>query len=352
MNSEGKGKYIPSMGRIAQELGVSITTVSRALKGEGRLSDGTKAKVLEAAGRLGYSRNLLVGGIRGSGTKTIGISLNVTEEYWSKLLDSLVAGLWRRGYAPLVLSPKQAEPGYAESDVLKAFLERRVEGVILRPLVHNATPEYFKELSARGLPIVFVDCELPGVEMPFSGTNDYKGGWLAAERLIALGHKRIALQPGAQLASTGRLRKQGFLDCAAKHPELSVAISKVESFTPDRNALMELLSSTPRPTALALASDDLAAGAYEAAAALGLRIPEDLSVIGFGNLRDARLLKPALSSFEQKPQEIGENAVSMMLSLIGREPLPKSKILSEPELLERESLAKPSIKDGEEPHAK
>ncbi len=334
-----KGKYIPSMAEIARETGVSLATVSRVMKGSSKISDATKEKVLEASRRLGYSSNLLVKGIHGEGTRTVGISLVNLDEFHSRLLDGMLEALWKRDYAPLLLKPSLRSD---EREIMRAFLERRVEGVIMRVYEHKAGQDYFSEMISRGLPLVQIDSKLQGFQSPFSGTDDYWGGWRAAELFSSLGHEVLGHVPGGSFSSTARLRLKGFSDYVAAHPGLSLALCGNESYLPDPKAIGEMLKSKPRPTAVFAANDILARGVYECAAALGLRIPKDLSVLGFGNASFSSLLQPSLSSFEQFPEKVGGNAVEALLEVIGGglagELAPET--LVKPELLERASVAK------------
>lgn len=338
------GKYVPSMATIARELGVSVATVSRALKGHTRHSERTRARVLETAARLGYSPNLLVGGLRGTGTRTIGVSMDVPHDFFLGILNGIIKGLWREAYVPLVLSPMKNTAGFREADILHALAERRVDGVIARYGETSLMTAYSDELRARGLPIVLVDNDIQGSDIPFAGTDDYRGGWLAAEYLAALGHRVIAHLPGEQLTSPGYGRQHGFLDYLATRPEIAVRLAPAD-FTPADEVVRAFLVANPDVTAIFAASDHSAWAACRAAQRLGRRVPQDLSILGFGNLTLGQASTPALSTVDQRPEQIGENAAAMVLAAIRGEAATsegKPVSLTQPQLIVRESTVSPS----------
>ena len=242
------------MEQIAKEVGVSISTVSRVVNcRESRISTVTKAKIQEVAARLGYSPNFLASSLsRGGGSGTIGICVGL-DEFYARVVDGMIAALGPLGYAAIVMPARNGGPG--EQDVFKAFVERRVEGVVMRPSSFDVDSSYFRELDERGMPIVMVDVELHGLKMPFSGSDDYVGGRMAAEKLLSLGHKLIGHIPGRQDESTGLLRKQGFLDAMAAAPGATPLVCHHNSFRPDVPAILEFLKSEPRPTAIFAAND-------------------------------------------------------------------------------------------------
>ncbi|MFZ2657848.1 MAG: LacI family DNA-binding transcriptional regulator [Victivallales bacterium] len=337
-----KGRYIPSMSEIARETGVAISTVSRVLKNDPRISEQTKDKVLESAGRLGYRPNLLIEGIRGEGTHTVGVSIELSDNFHARLINGIINSLWEKGYASILLFPRKG--GIGEQDVFKAFLERRVDGVIMRPVNYSATMDYFKNLAERGLPIVMADVDLKSLPIPFSGVDDYAGGRMAAEYLIRLGHKVIAHAPGNASITTGALRKSGFSETLSKHGGIKEILCRLESFIPDPQALKEMLLSKSRPTAVFAGNDNVACEVYKVAMKLGLRIPQDLSVLGFGDLELGRNSIPPLSTFNQDPDLTGRNAVELLFEQLNgkiKKYNNKKTILVKPELIIRGSTTSP-----------
>lgn len=337
-----KASYSPTMEQIAKELGVSISTVSRVVNGrESRISAATKAKVIEAAARLGYSPNFMASSLsRGQGSRTIGVCVSLYGDFYSDLVDSMIEAMGPFGYTGIVMPARTGGPG--EQDVFRAFVTRRVEGVIMRPSSYDVKADYFNELRSRGLPIVMIDVELHTLKMPFCGTDDYSGALSAAKHLLSLGHRVLGHVAGDQVVTTGLLRKKAFLDAVGAAGAKAV-LCKRESYKADDAAIEELLLSDPRPTAVFAANDDLAVHVYRAAAKLGLRIPEDLSVVGFANMGFAEILSPPLSTLDQQPRSIGRNAVETLLALIERKDAAsiEQRRLVNPTFIHRASTAAP-----------
>ncbi len=337
-----KASYSPTMDQIAKELGVSVSTVSRVINcRESRISAATKARVIEAAARLGYSPNFMASSLsRGQGSRTIGICVSLYGDFYSDLVDSMIEAMGPFGYTGMVMPARNGGPG--EQDVFRAFVTRRVEGVIMRPSSYDVKADYFKELESRGLPIVMVDVELHTLKMPFCGTDDYSGAMNAAKHLLSLGHRVLGHVAGDQVVTTGLLRKKAFLDAVSAAGAKAV-LCKRESYTADDSAIEEMLTANPRPTAVFAANDDLAVHVYKVAAKLGLRIPEDLSVVGFANMSFAEILSPPLSTLNQQPRLIGRNAVESLLALIEKKDGASNALrrLVTPAFVHRASTAKP-----------
>ena len=248
-----KGAYVPSMSAIARETGVAISTVSRVLQNDPRISKQTRENVLESAERLGYASNLLVKGLRGEGTRTVGVSMSLADEYHARLLNGISNEMWKKGYAPLYLHARN-HSGFEEHKVFKGFMERRIDGVIARPVDYDEVKEFYEELIARGLPLVLIDCDIPGVDIPFSGTDNYLGGSLAAQLLFSLGHKVIGHAQGFQYGFPGGFRRRGFEDFFKNCPNVKLL------FCNETEAeISKMLLAKPSPTAIFAWNDHAAA---------------------------------------------------------------------------------------------
>lgn len=340
--------YSPTMGAIAKTARVSVSTVSRILNGRaGRISPETAEKVQRLAVQMGYSPNFLASSLsRGHGSRTIGIGVALTGGFYPAIIDGIVAELCQEGYAGIV-QPPWPDHSPNEREVLDSFLERRVEGVIIRPHHYEARAEYFQELNERRLPLVLVDVELHGLKMPFCGTDDHAGARQGTEYLLELGHRVIGHVAGCQLTRTGALRKRAFLETVAAWPNARAQLCRSETFDPAGEDIRELLQRSPRPTAIFAASDIGAIAVYREAARLGLRLPEDLSVLGFADLEFAAAMLPALSTLDQQPQLIGRSAARLVLELIGAKTPPDPPVrLTIPRLVIRSSTIPPPIGDS------
>ena len=173
-----------------------------------------------------------------------------------------------------------------------------------------------------------------------------RGGRLAAEHLLNLGHRRLAHLMGPPLPSTSRKRRAGFVAAVEAAGLVPLVSSPASDFQAGGDAAESLLAANPRPTAIFAANDYLALGACRAAERAGLRVPEDLSVLGFSDLSFARSVGPPLSTFAHDPQRIGGNAVEMLLERLDApgdpdEPAEPRRRLVAPRLIVRHSAAPP-----------
>jgi LacI family transcriptional regulator len=306
----------PSLADIARDAGVAISTVSRVLHGHATVAPATALRIRAAAQRLRYRPNLLVQGMQTGRTRTIGVMVPVDDPYHSAMVCGIHDALVGADHAPMLLWSGSQRPlahPVSELEQLHRLIDRRVDGVIIRPVVDDADDAYLREALDRELPVVAVDRELTRSRVDFVGCQDADGGRQAAEHLLARGHRRFGHLAGALFTSTGRQRHDGFVAAIAA-AGASCRTIEDPTFSDGEAQAFQLLSDAPRITALFCANDLLAAGAYRAAARLGVRIPEACSVIGFGDLPFAPLLAPALSSVHQDAYQIGHAAAMRMIA--------------------------------------
>lgn len=341
-----------SLKEIARASGVSIASVSRILRGKDQCAADTRERVHEAARLLRYRPNLLVQGIQTGQTRTIGCILCFREEFGGRIAAGVHDELVAADYVPIFLWPsvreKPTEPTN-ELEQIHRLLDRRVDGVILRPNHDGVNDNYLREIWERGIPLVTVDRELEHTHADFVGTDDEAGGRLAAAQLLGLGHRVLGHVAGPDQITTSRLRRLGF-ETAGAVAGARVLVEVDPSFggvaTPA--AARRLLARVPAATAVFCANDYQAAVLYEAAAEAGLRIPQDLSVIGFADLAVCQHLRPSLSTVRQDPEEIGRQAARCLLArLRGGAPAPGSvRQRLAPTLMRRESVAPPAVAAG------
>jgi LacI family transcriptional regulator len=335
-----------TLADIGREAGVSFSVVSRVLGDRpDRIPEETRNRVRAAAKRLGYRRNLLIRGVQTGRSMNIGVVVPPTGSFYSRIVHGIHDELRREGYCILLAwNPIEEADGdnSMEQDLIHSLVDRRVDGVVLRPTVSNVSDLYFSEVQERHIPLVTVDRPLPGVHCDFAGADDENGARIATRHLLEIGHRKIVHLYAESPFENADLRRKGFEEeCAAvssveakvvKFPRSS-GLSKIEKST------LKLLSSSQRPTALFLASDNMAPAVYRAAVHLGLRIPDDLSLIGFGNLDQDQFAIPPLSSIDQDPYAIGLNATRIILSRINGNMEKVVRRLVVPKLVLRESTA-------------
>ena len=333
-----------SLKQIAEASNVSIATVSRVLRDRGEIAPATRQRVTEAARRLQYRPNLLVKGLQTGRTQSCGVLMEMSDPFLAQLFVGLQDELLVDDYAPVVLRATAVRSGAGsgagggrggggasdpelpgELRQIHRLLDRRVDGIVLRPIRDAASDRYLKEVWDRGLPLVAVDRRLPHSHADFVGSDDTGGGRLAAEHLLGLGHRRLGQIAGPSFTSTGRERAAGFEQRVADQPDASCRSLEEPGFTDGYRRAVELLKGRERPTAIFAGNDLMASGVYRAAAELGLRIPADLSVVGFGDLWCAGQITPRLTTVRQEPRRIGKLAARLLLQRINGE-LPAEEV--------------------------
>jgi len=320
---------------IAVKTGYSISTVSRALKHKGELSRSTRERILNVAEQLGYHDNRLSNGMRTGKTGMIGVIIDPTTPFFNQIFVAMHDRLRSCDYLPVV--------SWAANDdqrVIHRMIEQRVEGIIIVPSNDAADNRYFTEVIARGLPLVSIDRKTPA-DIDFIGTDDYAGGWMTAEYLYGLGHRELGYYQGPPTASTAMLRRQGFESFCAQHADCRFHLLGLGGWQPDSDAQLEAaLRARPQITAAGAFYDLYALQLLKIAAGIGRRIPEDLAVVGFGNVAFQWPNWSALTSFDQKTTEIAESAVSTLFRRIENPLAPSVELRIKPELIIRPSSQK------------
>lgn len=311
--SDGTLSEPVTISKIAEAAGVSVPTVSKVLNGRADVASGTRARVEELIHHHGYRRR------RGPGSGRSAMIDLVFHELDSAWAIEVIRGVEKVARAE-GLSVVLTESGGAQTprdDWVDAVLARQATAAIL--VLSDLAPEQRTRLTARGIPFVVVDpTGDPGPDMPSVGSANWNGGLVATRHLIELGHRRIAVMGGPRHVLCSKARIDGYssaLDAAgiAVSPELiRHGNFHVES---GRDNGRELLTLDSPPTAIFAGSDLQAMGLYEAARELGVRIPEDLSVVGYDDLPVARWVGPPLTTVRQPLTEMAEEATRMALTL-------------------------------------
>ncbi|WP_295835397.1 LacI family DNA-binding transcriptional regulator [uncultured Microbacterium sp.] len=325
---------------VARAAGVSTATVSRALSGRGPVSTATRDRVLAAADRLGYVVSAAASSLATGRTRAVGVVVPFLDRwFFSTVLAGISDELVRRGF-DITLYSVSSDPGERRRVFDDHLRRRRIDGVITIALELDAE----ESTSLRGLGVPIVAIAGPNPLLTTLTVDDLAVGRLATEHLLRLGHRRIA-HIGAD-ATTGAastvpgLRRRGFVGSLA---EVGVAEARVEpaDFTIEGGSLAatRLLRDREAPTALFAASDEMAIGAILAARELGLRVPEDVSVIGVDGHELGRWF--GLTTVDQFARGQGERAAAAVLSeLDGAEPAHGRGTLPF-ELVDRGSTAPP-----------
>jgi LacI family transcriptional regulator len=324
----------PDMEAIARRLGVSKTTVHYALRNTGRVSQAMRDRVLNLARELGYRPNRLARSLRTKKTDTLGVILvNLTSSYHAHVLDGI--DTVAQGHEFGILVACSHFDVARERRLADLLLEKGVDGLIVEPMAAAEGASYYQKLVDSGVKIVFVDREVPGVQVDAVSTDNERGGYLAGQHLLQLGRKKLAFvttNSKDRGAASVEARLAGFnraLVEAGEKPAEVVGL-KVPDQPTDEGfgcaAVLELLETRRKAfDGLFAAHDGIAYGAMRALAQQGLRVPADIAVIGFDDQDPSAYFQPPLSTVRQPAQSLGEEAVRLLLRRLGDATIPPAR---------------------------
>lgn len=310
-----------SLRSIADALGLTSTTVSCILGNRGGpYAAETKAQVIEEAKRQKYRPNRIFAGIRGGLTGIAGVLIENKGHFLSNIINGIQDKFWENDTVMMLTYNKyrfsSAEwESDAERQAIHSLIDRRVDGIILNTSNDAYDQHYFEEVWERRLPLILVDRSMPLVNADFVGTDHEAVGRQAAQYLLELGHRRLLFCGQGSECNAG-LREGGFREVIGRHPDAEVGniFWSEEDF---EGRLRHMLSeSGHRPTGLFCMNDWVATQVARIAEEVGLSTPRDLSILGCG---DQHLSDPhglSLSSFDQKPRQIGEAAAMKYLQRV------------------------------------
>ena len=327
---------VPSMAvrlkDIAQDLGLSVVTISKVLRNHPDIAEETRERVLKRVKELDYQPNLMARSLVTGRSYLIGLVVpGLMHPFFAEVARSLSSVIGQHGYS-LVLSSSEENPEL-ETREIQQLTARRLDALVIATSGMDKTA--FERLNKHGIPYVLIDREIPGLAANFVGVNDEAVGRTATEHLIREGRRRIAHIRGRD-NSTGSGRFEGYRQALLRSgldysENLVVARPSVDvdSVRLGAEAMRILLRRRPRPDAVFAYNDPLAIGAMDAILGAGLRIPEDIAIIGCGNLHYNSSLRVPLSSIDQRSSEIGQRTADILLQAISAKtkPQPVSVIL-------------------------
>lgn len=314
-----------SLRKIAEECGISYQTVSRIMNGEGYKHKQSTIDLVEStANGLGYRRNLLARGMMTGKSLTIGVILpyHVGREFNATIMEGIQTELEKNDYAAINISVHGND-----EDIKRAhrLIERRVDGVIYRSHPHGESDKFIEELKRHGIPLVSVvendhtlskNIDFIGVDEKFLGTQ-------AAEYLLNKGHKIIGFTRigNARFDAPLKERFESFKKRVEEKGGKIVHTPKSNSSEMSVAEIKKMLSRKKRPTAVFCSVDDIAYKTYEIALKLGLRIPDDLSIMGSSDYYASQYFNPSLTTFNLNAEEIGRRSADQLIRRIQSENL-------------------------------
>lgn len=341
MDRDDKKSLTPTIYDVAREAGVSYSTVSRTLTGYEFVKPSTREKVLRAAEKLGYVPNQQARSLAGGHSNLIGVLVPaLSNSYISEILRGIDEALSESNYNLLLYTTHRQRGD--ESQYAATIINSGVDGLLLVvPLI--STP-YLDTLEEQDFPYVVID----QLDKTHKGSAvvaaNWQGAYEATQYLIGLGHQRIGFISGLAGIQSAAERLAGYTAALSEHGIPFQKDLTVEGAFRERGgytAAQRLLSLSDRPTAIFAANDLSAFGAIEAIREQGLRIPEDISLIGFDDLPQASLVYPKLTTVRQPLDSMGHKAVTMLLEQIENPGRPKCQITLATEFVIRDSCCPP-----------
>ncbi len=327
------------MKDIARDLGVSVVTVSKVLRNHSDISNATRERVLKRVDELNYKPNLAARALVTGRSYIIGFVVpDLVHSFFAQVAKSLASAVRPQGYN-VVISSSDEDPE-VERQEIEQLLARRVDALVIASA--GPSPEGLAQIEDR--PYILIDRKFEGHPAHFVGVDDEAIGDIATGHLIEIGCKRIAHIAGP-VVSTGMGRLNGYRRTLQRHgmslqPKYIVTLEHGDLSVGESGyaAMQKLLRAKPRPDGVFCHNDTAGMGAMQAILEAGLRIPQDIALVGAGNVHYAPFLRVPLSSVDQQSYSIGEQTGKLVLNLIeAKKPIKPKELLLEPKLIVRES---------------
>ncbi len=316
-NQEMEERTPLTMKDIAAHFGISVATVSRALKDSPRISVERRAAIQQYAREHNFTPNMIAESLRHSRIqpmKVIGVIIpEFAHYYFSSILSGIEEEASAHGYRIMVAqSNEQYE---REVKICKSFYENKVCGIIVSQAKDTHRYDHFQQLIDTGIPLVFYDRICTGVNASRVVVDDYIGAFNAVSHLIETGCNRIAYYGSAMTLEISKNRYNGYKDALLKHgiqpdPEL---VRLCDNRTDAESITPEMLNSSAPPNGFFAVNDDTAIGILYTAKRMGFRVPEDISICGFTNGQRAVACDPMLTTVEQRGTKVGEEAADILI---------------------------------------
>ncbi len=331
-----------TMQDVAERAGVSVTSVSHVINATRPVSEELRQRVLAAMDELGYQRNLLARSLRRGQTHTIGIIVpDNVNPFFAEIARGIEDVSYERGYS-LILCNSDSNLD-KELHYTGVLVDKQVDGIVFVAAGHSI--ERVVGLQRRNVPVVLVDRELPGANADVVLADNARGGWLATQHLLTLGHRRIGCITGPSELTPSADRVAGYRQALA---EAGIAVDSELirrgdfHFASGYDAAQQLLALPDPPTALFACNDLMAVGAIRAAADMGRNTPADLSIVGFDDVPLASFICPPLTTVAQPVYDMGALAARLLLERIENPTAPPTRHMLDVQLVVRRSTAAPA----------
>ncbi|MFW6289721.1 MAG: LacI family DNA-binding transcriptional regulator [Mariniphaga sp.] len=335
-------RKVNNIKELAEQLQLSPTTVSRVLNGKSeiyRISESTSKKVIAAARKYNYYPNRIARGLKLEKTETIGLIIpDIANPYFGSIAKTIEMEAHQKGYSIILCD--SLDDVDIETELLFLLAGRKVDGIIIAPTGKNNA--HVVELQQQGIPIVVIDRYLPDTSLPFVTTDNYSGASMAVKHLLEKGHRKIACIQGIQGISANSDRVKGYADALQKTGiELREEWIAGNDFGEENGyqQTKKLMEKDDRPTAVFALSNLISLGVLRALKELGMKVPDDVSVISFDEQPYSAFLACPMTTVEQPREEIGKMAYNLLLRNISEgNPVNLNSAMLQPRLIVRESV--------------
>lgn len=317
---------------LAKRMNISAATVSRALRNLPEVNAQTRRAVRDLANELDYQPNYMAQSLVKSKSNFIGIIIpNINTVFFSSAVIGIQEILTRAGYYTMIC--QSGERYETEIANVRNLVSSKMAGLIISLSGETKDFSYYKSLQKKGVPMVFFDRVCEEMEACKVVVNDYEGAFNAVSHLIQTGRRRIAHLSGNKVLSISRNRMEGYLDALKQHnievdPNLIIHCGFQKEHI--EAATRKLIHMSQRPDAILVINDPVAIQVMMELKQQGIRIPEDVAVVGFGNEPISTVIQPALTTIDQNPVELGRIAARLFLQQLENPELiskPQTKVL-------------------------
>jgi LacI family transcriptional regulator len=328
--------------KLAKELNLSTSTISRAFRGASDINQETKKRVLSLAYELNYEPNHHASNLREKKSNTIAVIVpEIANNFFSQAINGIERIAREKGYHILIyLTYDDFEK---EASFIRNLQSGRVDGIIMSVSGEANNHDYLNKLKKKKIPLVFFDRVYEDIETARVTSNDYESSFSATEHLISSGCKKIAYLVVNKAHSIGKMRMRGYLDALSAHQipySDDLIIDCSNDFDKNQETLKRHLSEL-KPDGIFASVERLALATYQVCHAQHIRIPEDIKIISFSSLEIASLLNPSLSTITQPAIDMGISAAKLLFQAIecGDEAQPNEHVICTSEIIGRRSSA-------------
>ncbi|MFM8744179.1 MAG: LacI family DNA-binding transcriptional regulator [Cytophagales bacterium] len=330
---------------IARELGISPSTVSRALKDHPDISVETKKAVNELADKLNYQPNIVALSLRQKKTNTIGVIIpELVHFFFSTVISGIEDVAHQAGYSVILAQSNESYP--REMAHVKTLFNSRVDGMLISLARETTNFDHIESIASKGVPIVFYDRMYNSPSSSKVIVDDYAGAKEAVNHLIEQGCKKIAHMVGAPTLIISKDRLRGYKDALTENgiavDEKLILPCDSGTFEEGKEVAHQLLNSKTHIDAIFTNNDPMAMGAMVAIKEKGLKIPADIAVVGFSNWFFGELMEPSLTTIDQPGFEMGQEAARLLIRQIERKDKEQEELPAETKVLKTRLIIRTS----------